>query len=529
MADLSTTHLRIHRDGDTESTVRNDRESKSLDRLCQQFEAATGWPLRLVSGQVAQLMGDPLWSAPLSSGDGTTADHLVIAKQPQKDHAGAISLEAATPLAEAMTEVADELIRSRRAIESREMELAAAMSVGSRGEDAEALARRLTAVLQGGAEAVDCQAAGVYLLDGATTELKLRGCWGLPPQRLLDPARPLQGAIADIEALAGSAVVLDTAGMAELWRAPESYGSAVCVPVASATTILGTLWMYADETRDFTDQQTNLIEIIAGRIAVELEREALLSEGQTSIDAYRQLDAAASRQQGQLPQTAPDIDGVQLQAVTEQAGELGGAFHDWAVLADDRLTLAVGSAPEQGTAAAFTSQIVRSTVRALTEHVDSPAERLGRVNETLWRDSLGDQFASAMVATLDGASGMLRYAMAGQCEALLLRADGWQSLAAAEPTLGCDAEIGFTDHELQLLGGDVLVAWSAGREQAPHRGPHELAEQTARVAEALMTCYNDGDDQLLATARREIEHLDVEAGTAPPAADRSVLVLRYER
>ena len=121
MANPSTTHLRIHRDGDAESAVRNDRESKSLDRLCQTFEATTGWPLRHVSGQVAELMSEPLWSAPLSSGDGVTAAHLVITKPPQKGHSGAVSLEAATPLAESLTEMVDELIRCRRALESREI------------------------------------------------------------------------------------------------------------------------------------------------------------------------------------------------------------------------------------------------------------------------------------------------------------------------------------------------------------------------------------------------------------------------
>ena len=68
---------------------------------------------------------------------------------------------------------------------------------------------RLEAVLRGGTEAVDCQAAALYLLDDATSQLKMRSCWGLPLDRLAAPARPLKGAVADLEALLGHAVVIE--------------------------------------------------------------------------------------------------------------------------------------------------------------------------------------------------------------------------------------------------------------------------------------------------------------------------------
>ena len=68
-----------------------------------------------------------------------------------------------------------------------------------RREDQKHLAARLEAVLRAGAEAVGGDAIALYLLDEATTELKLRCSWGLPFDRLVAPARPLQGAVADLE------------------------------------------------------------------------------------------------------------------------------------------------------------------------------------------------------------------------------------------------------------------------------------------------------------------------------------------
>ena len=535
VADSSPTQLRIHRSDDTDSEAQSEIESTSLEQLCEQFEAATGWPLRYVSGKTAELMGKPLWSAPLSSdrqhrrNADPTAAHLIISQQPKQGTSGRTSLEAITPLAESLTQLVEQLASSRLALQSREVELAASLPVVSRAEDAAALALRLTAVLQGGAEAVGCQAAGVYLLDSATTELKLRSAWGLPAQRLLEPARQLQGAIADLEALAGSAVVLDNAATYQMWQAPEfgsSYCSAVCVPVSSASTILGTLWMSCDADRDFTEQQTNLIEIIAGRIAVELEREALLGEGEVSIDLIRQFSAASCRQQGQLPHRGPEVDHLELQGSTQQAADLGGAFHDWFVLPDGCVTLTVGSTPELGAAAALTAQTVRTSIRAHAQHGADPAEQLGRTNQALWQGSAGDQFASAIAARIDPKSGRLEYAAAGQAWAVLLRDKEWEPLAAADATLGSDSDLCYELHEIEMHDGDVLVAWSAGSAGLPHVCGDDAQEQFAVVAESLTDNRTRACGELLVLAERIFEQIDDDAGDG--AVDRSIVVLRHK-
>ena len=72
------------------------------------------------------------------------------------------------------------------------------------------------------------------------------------------------------EALLGHAVVLENTGSMPGWNAPEDFAAAVCVPVSSSTTILGTLWVFCDETRDFTDHETSMVEIVAGKIASDL-------------------------------------------------------------------------------------------------------------------------------------------------------------------------------------------------------------------------------------------------------------------
>ncbi len=164
--------------------------SGAIHDLCQAFERATGWSLRFMPGHPPQNDHDLLWSAPVNPGVGTAPGHLRM-DLGDTDLAGTrptVGFAAAGELAGAIAKVLSDLDVARDALRKREAELAATVPVIERSADPVHLAERLEAVLRGGAQAVNCHAAAVYLLDSATTELKLRAAYGLPRERLaLDP------------------------------------------------------------------------------------------------------------------------------------------------------------------------------------------------------------------------------------------------------------------------------------------------------------------------------------------------------
>ena len=168
--------------------------------------------------------------------------------------------------------------------------------------------------MKGGAEAIGVQAAGLYLLNAATTQLKLRSCWGLPFGRFSDPTRPLSEAMADLEALLGHVVVLDGNEQIRQWNPPEEFSASVCVPVSTPSVPLGTLWMFADDQREFSEQDTNIIEIIAGRLAADLEREMLMAEGIVASRLKKQQAAVERVQQSQIPHVRSEEHTSELQS-----------------------------------------------------------------------------------------------------------------------------------------------------------------------------------------------------------------------
>lgn len=441
-------------------------ESSAVAEFCAAFAAATGWRLAWQSeDDLAQAKGTEgvLWSTPVNV-EGRLIARLTISGG--ENESTATPLNTATQLAQSFARVVGELESTRDAVWKREAELAAGVPIAARPQEESHLAERMSAVLQGGAEAVACNAAAVYLLDEATTELKMRGCWGLPKERLMDPPRPLRGAIADLEALVGHAVVLEDTKLLPHWRCPEKFPSAVCVPISTASNPLGTLWMFCDIERDFTAHQTNLIEIVAGRIASDLEREMLLSQGVHSKRMERGLSAAAYWQRQRMPSVSPMLDGWQIAGWTEQAEGVGGDFHDWIALPDGRLSFAVGDAEGGLLESGFSAAVAQAALRTHLLYSHDPKKLLGGLNETLWRGSAGDEFVSLLFGVLSPDSGLVEYSLAGNVAAVLVRQGRYELLQSDAPSLGSQSEPLWRTCKRTMQPGDVLVALSQGARNA---------------------------------------------------------------
>jgi serine phosphatase RsbU (regulator of sigma subunit) len=225
---------------------------------------------------------------------------------------------------------------------------------------------------------------------------------------------------------------------------------------------LGTLWVFSDKGRDFSPQETNLVEIIAGRLAADLEREMLLVAGVQSKQDDRQLDAAARWLAGRLPSVAPLIEGYEVAGWTRHAREIGGTFHDWSVLPDGRLALAVGDAAGQLTEAGLGAASLHAAIKAHAGYRHSASEMLSRVNDTLYAASPGDQRAGLAYALIDPNRGQVELSLAGGVAAYLIGSSRKPFAEVKCPLLGEAPETNFRAEQASLRPGEALLLFSSG-------------------------------------------------------------------
>ncbi|MBN1911751.1 MAG: SpoIIE family protein phosphatase [Pirellulales bacterium] len=521
MVKAPTEHLKIFPERAPEVVRPEVEDVESLAQVLRDFRESTGWSLRYDTGLEPTPSESLTWSTPVNPGAGATPGHLSLHEvESGPGRVESMPVESAKKLAAGLGDMLAELLHIQHLLWQREAELAAGVPLICTNENEAHLAARLEAVLKGGAEAVGAHAAALYLLDEATSELKMRSCWGLPRRRLAEPARPLQGALADLEALLGHAVVLEDVRVMQYWNVPEDFASAVCIPVASPTMILGTLWVFCKRKRDFDDRQTNVLEMVAGRLAADLEREMLIREGVDGAILKRQVAAAERLQRGGLPSISPLLAGWDVAGWAAQAHNVGGNFFDWFSLPDGLLAATLGDAMDKGIEAALSAATAKSSLRSHAQYQRDPARLLQQVNLTLWTGSAGDQSANLFCGLIETANGQAHFASAGQLGVILIRPDGWESLSQPSQAAGQGPQVAYEPQHYELQPGEALVVFSDGVRDALDHKDEPLGE--AGLGGPLAEKAHLPADELLALARDRLEAHAV----SPQSSDRSILVVK---
>lgn len=517
-------YLRIHPENPPAAEKPDVEAITSLENVCRAFQETTGWNLRYVDRPYNGSDFDLLWSAPVNPGVGAAPGHLRIEVGPsdRMDGRGGLELEAASELAEAIASMLGDLVRAEHVLWQREAELAAGVPVVEREGGQLQLAARIESALKGGAEAVGCDVAALYLLDTDTTVLKLRSSYGMPVRKLTDPPRSLETSLADLEALLGHAVVLDSGAADRPWNPPEEYPAAVCVPVSTSTVPLGTLWMFSKEARDFNDNDTNIIELVAGRIATDLEREMLLQDQRDRGTIEDQVQAAAAWQRRQMPARAPMLDGWQIAAWNGQHLPPSGDFYDWWLRGDDTVSAVVGDALNGGLEAALLAANLKGLFRASDRDGLEPDAIMTSVSDSVWTASQGDQYASCALATIEGSSGRVRLATAGDVTVLRITEDGWQSLTQPSPQVGTEPESSFAGREFHLQPGELVVIATDGVIDARNSADCRWGEST--LVETLKPHRGKPAEKLIEIVRNELSaYCGIE-----PRDDQTLLILKRE-
>lgn len=446
-------------------------QAPTKDPLSASFAAATGWQL------------------PAARPDATRAKvarrHLsdlpVLEPVTPEASQASVELSLAQPLAKAINKLVVDLEQARRALEEREAELATAIPVTLPRDDSRPLLRKLEFLLKTAADSVQGSAAALYLLDDATSHLKLRAHHGLSPDRLFAPPRGLRGQAADLEALMGRTVSIpDTRSSTYTPTIPEKCGAAVCVPIASPAMPLGTLWVFAPTACDISALQVNMVEVVAGRITSELERHALCRETLQMGQMQRYWREASRWLRRRVPLHEPLADGWDISGWTPQLERLSGQFIDWELLADERLVVTMGRSPGLSLEAGLSAVTLQSITKALTPRLRCPRQLLTQVHQAAWRIAAGAPLGALAQAAINPESGDVAWAATGEITGIVVSLDSHRVLTRESAWIGESVETSFRRERLSMANGDTLVLIGADPKNTA-RGPLPQKSLTGRL------------------------------------------------
>jgi phosphoserine phosphatase RsbU/P len=201
------------------------------------------------------------------------------------------------------------------------------------------------------------------------------------------------------------------------------------------------------------------------------------------FELLRSLKLAEEVQQNLLPGGSPEIDALDISAVSLYCDQTGGDYYDFLPLPEGRWGVVVADVCGHGIAAAMLMTSVRAFLTTAVERYRDPADLLDEVNRHLTRDcTASGRFTTMFFLEIDPKEMMLRWVRAGHEPALLYHPgeDSPVRLLGPGLALGINAEYAYTSSTHQgLLSGDIILVGTDGvhetrNERGESFGQHRL-------------------------------------------------------
>ena len=305
---------------------------------------------------------------------------------------------------------------------------------------------------------LDADTAAVLLLEGSPDHLVARAASGIEEEVRQGVRIPLGTGFAGRIAATGSPVLINrvdatTVSNPILWE--KGIRVMLGVPLLSHEQTLGVLHVGRLQDRPFSDEDIDLLQIVADRVAAAIQGRSLVIE----------RAAAALLERSLLPRTLPRCSGLQLAAryVPAEGLMVGGDWYDVFTTPSGDLWIVVGDVAGHGLAAAVVMGRIRSALRAYTLLDLPPEEVLRLVDRKVCHFEI-DSLATVACAVASPPFSTLRVALAGHPPPVVAIPGQPTVLASVEvdPPLGVGSPARSPATTLALEPGTVVAFYTDG-------------------------------------------------------------------
>ena len=379
----------------------------------------------------------------------------------------------------------------------------------------------LSGILDGLAELVGLDAAGVYIVDAAGRKLRhslVRGC-DMPVPDIKAPFDG-QGAIGTV--LASGRPVRLAADSPEASAGRGCARSRLLVPILGSTGgVLGALDVWSDDPEGYDSEAAHLLTTYGLAVAGAIEGARLQAE---MVDKRRMdIDLALARQvmQELLPNNTPDLPGFDIAGSHTSSLAVGGDYYEFIPLGDDRWGVVIADVVGKGMTAALLVSAIRASIASLVGHELAVRAIMRRANRFFHESVEEGKYVTLFYAVLDIRHRRLLYSNAGHVPPVLLRKGGGvELLEDGGVPLGLFEAPRYVDGYATLREGDLLALYTDGVVEAMDREdqPYGLDRFVATLARAR----DAGACEICSAVMRDVrQHL-----SGGPSDDCSLVVIK---
>lgn len=260
-----------------------------------------------------------------------------------------------------------------------------------------------------------------------------------------------------------------------------------------------------------------------GSLAVTaIQNVELIEERITKQRMEEELRMARDIQQRLLPDTIPEISGIEISTLALSSGEVGGDYYDIAPLNKDRTLFMIADVTGKGVPAALLMSSIHACTHIMLPMNLSLEETIEHTNRMLYENTDPDKFITAFAAVYYHNHSMA-FVNAGHEPPLLVRADGRiERLSSGGPLLGTLPSASYDPGFVTLAPNDVMVMYTDGVTEAMGKAMEAYTEE--RLLNLVLTNQNHSAAELT-----EFIQDDVQQFTGPVeilSDDRTLIVVK---
>lgn len=216
-----------------------------------------------------------------------------------------------------------------------------------------------------------------------------------------------------------------------------------------------------------------------------------------------EIEYARKIQLSMLPQSAPDLDWIDLAAASLPATEVGGDYYEYFQVSDSRLILVIGDVAGHGLASGLLLSGVRSCLYLLEQDLGAPLQVMERLNHMVRRTTDKRTYVTLLCAVIDYGEKTLSVVSAGHPPVLCFdpRSGTFDEVGEGAPPLGTFLQARYEEVRSPIGSGCFLVFYTDGLVEArsgrgQEYGYPRLRKVVARAATERATAREVRDSVL---------------------------------
>jgi len=301
----------------------------------------------------------------------------------------------------------------------------------------------------------------------------------------------------------------------------------IAVPLQAREQVIGLIYVDRPAVRkEFTRDDLNLLTVMANVAAIRIEHTRLAQVEQARILLARELEQAESIQRAALPESPPDVSGLDIAGHNAACRTVGGDYYDFFADSEGHVAAVVADVSGKGMPAALMMMAFQARTQTLFQTVPVVPGTLKRSMEQLNRITTvkcpEGRFITAFACVVDSNTGGVEWCCAGHNPPLIIRRDGsWETLRGGGPIIGLFPDEIYEQRHAVLAEGDLLAIYSDGISEAS--SPEGVEFDVPNLAAALVDNRQRGAKEIIDGV---LDRVRAWTHGAPPEDDITLVIVR---